>query len=397
MKSFPRFATLATSLVVAATLAACGGADSSYDSSDSASSLAAAPQERSKSLGAGDPAGWDYCTWEGGTCTFSGTRQVRFGTSTASVTKTFTGSVLCSNAAFGDPAYGKSKSCWLPSATTSQKPAATTPVTTTPATTTPATTATSWTNCTWQGGTCTVSGTRQVRYGAGNSWVVKTVTGSIACTDAIWGDPIYGTAKTCQVATTTTTPAVTLPSITVPVVTTPSTTQPVTSAPTYGRTQMFALANPNITVQAGQDINLRVRFYGVRLPEQSKVFTHFYAMNNNNYYVSDLMHHYQWVPTQSWNGYVEYDYPVNVPISTPPGTYRIGSGIHQGVSPYVGRMDTVDCNGLTRLSSNYAASIQTCHVGTVTVLPPTMAASRATDGPMNMFYTVGRSWNPLSL
>jgi serine protease len=54
---------------------------------------------------------WTKCATEGGTCTFSGTRDVRYGTATSYVTKTFTGSVACTNAVFGDPAHGYVKSC----------------------------------------------------------------------------------------------------------------------------------------------------------------------------------------------------------------------------------------------------------------------------------------------
>ncbi|WP_075793735.1 S8 family peptidase [Massilia putida] len=60
---------------------------------------------------------WTTCATEGGTCTFSGTRDVRYGTATSYVTKTFTGSVACTNAVFGDPAYGYVKSCSYSSVT----------------------------------------------------------------------------------------------------------------------------------------------------------------------------------------------------------------------------------------------------------------------------------------
>jgi serine protease len=60
---------------------------------------------------------WTYCAAENGTCSFSGTRDVRYGTATSYVTKTFTGSVKCSNSVFGDPAHGVVKSCGYSSAT----------------------------------------------------------------------------------------------------------------------------------------------------------------------------------------------------------------------------------------------------------------------------------------
>ncbi|MFL6634831.1 MAG: S8 family serine peptidase, partial [Massilia sp.] len=60
---------------------------------------------------------WTTCAAENGTCSFSGTRDVRYGSATSFVTKTFTGSVKCSNAVFGDPAHGVVKSCSYSSVT----------------------------------------------------------------------------------------------------------------------------------------------------------------------------------------------------------------------------------------------------------------------------------------
>jgi hypothetical protein len=55
---------------------------------------------------------WTKCASEGQQCAFTGTRDVRYGTTTSFVTKTFTGGVLCGNSVFGDPAYGYVKACW---------------------------------------------------------------------------------------------------------------------------------------------------------------------------------------------------------------------------------------------------------------------------------------------
>ena len=125
------------------------------------------------------PDTWVNCATEGGTCSFSGTLQIRYGTSTNFVTRTATGSIACSNDVFGDPAPGVVKSC-------SYGGAVTAPV------------APTWTNCASEGGTCTVSGTREVRFGAGTSYVSKVVTGLVQCTNAIFGDPAYGVAKSCS-------------------------------------------------------------------------------------------------------------------------------------------------------------------------------------------------------
>jgi alpha-L-rhamnosidase len=58
------------------------------------------------------PGSWTFCTNEGGgNCTFTGTRQIRYGVNTTYTYGTFTGSVACTNGVFGDPAPGVVKHC----------------------------------------------------------------------------------------------------------------------------------------------------------------------------------------------------------------------------------------------------------------------------------------------
>jgi hypothetical protein len=58
-----------------------------------------------------------------------------------------------------------------------------------------------WTTCAIEGGTCTVSGTRKVRFGANGVFATRTVTGAIACTTAAFGgDPAYRVLKSCAVS-----------------------------------------------------------------------------------------------------------------------------------------------------------------------------------------------------
>ncbi|MFL5812717.1 MAG: hypothetical protein ACJ763_04000 [Bdellovibrionia bacterium] len=120
---------------------------------------------------------WVKCAAENGTCTFNGTYTIRYGTGTSWTTKVATGSIACSNSTFGDPAYGYTKECDIDM---SSAPTNT------------------WTMCATEGGTCSFSGTKTVRYGAGTKWYTKTATGSIACNNATFGDPIVGTAKECD-------------------------------------------------------------------------------------------------------------------------------------------------------------------------------------------------------
>lgn len=60
---------------------------------------------------------------------------------------------------------------------------------------------TTWTTIANEGQSFSVTGTQTVRYGAGLYWLSKPVTGSGTCNAAFFGgDPIYGTAKHCEVA-----------------------------------------------------------------------------------------------------------------------------------------------------------------------------------------------------
>ncbi len=137
---------------------------------------------------------WMLCANEGGTCTFSGTHQVRYGANGTYNYQTATGSISCTNAVFGDPTPGVVKHCDVSSDT----PTATaTPTPTATSTPTPTSTATTWTKCADEGGTCTFSGTHQVRYGANGTYNYQTATNSIGCNNSVFGDPTPGVVKAC--------------------------------------------------------------------------------------------------------------------------------------------------------------------------------------------------------
>jgi hypothetical protein len=98
---------------------------------------------------------------------------------------------------FGDPINGVVKACSIADTTTGT----TTPAPTAPAPApAPAPTTSGWTACATEGGTCSFSGTRQVRFGANGSYYTKTVTGPVACTWQVFGDPINGVVKACSYA-----------------------------------------------------------------------------------------------------------------------------------------------------------------------------------------------------
>jgi hypothetical protein len=67
------------------------------------------------------------------------------------------------------------------------------------ATTTTAPT-TTWTTCGKEGTTCSFTGTRQVRYGANGVYATRALTGPVACTNAVFGDPTPNVAKSCSYA-----------------------------------------------------------------------------------------------------------------------------------------------------------------------------------------------------
>lgn len=140
---------------------------------------------------------WTDCAGEGGTCSFSGTRQVRYGANGSYAYKSATGSIACTNGVFGDPIFGTVKTCQYAAdvATAPVPTPAPTPAPTPTPTPTPPVT---WTGCSAENGTCTFSGTRQVRYGANGTYALRTATGSIACSNAVFGDPVYGVVKTCE-------------------------------------------------------------------------------------------------------------------------------------------------------------------------------------------------------
>ncbi|WP_313029291.1 hypothetical protein [Massilia alkalitolerans] len=134
------------------------------------------------------PSTWTPCASENGTCSFSGTAEVRYGTPTNYVTKTATGSIVCSNAVFGDPAPNVVKSCSVSVATTAPT----------------APTDSGWTSCAGENGTCAFTGTRQVRYGTATQFVTRTLTGSTVCSNAVFGDPAPNVVKSCSYANTAT-------------------------------------------------------------------------------------------------------------------------------------------------------------------------------------------------
>ncbi|MGO4537908.1 fibronectin type III domain-containing protein [Paenibacillus sp. 2TAB19] len=58
-------------------------------------------------------ANWELCAGENNMCSFTGTKEVRYGAGSSFNYGTYTNGVMCSNNTFGDPAPGQYKSCFV--------------------------------------------------------------------------------------------------------------------------------------------------------------------------------------------------------------------------------------------------------------------------------------------
>jgi len=66
--------------------------------------------------------------------------------------------------------------------------------------------ASDWVFCANEGGVCAFDGQKTVRYGANDTWIYRTATGSLHCANGSFvQDPVPGVVKQCFVATPTTT------------------------------------------------------------------------------------------------------------------------------------------------------------------------------------------------
>lgn len=123
---------------------------------------------------------YTYCSAESKNCTFTGKRVVRFGVYGFYSYQLVNDSIACTTAIFGDPIRGTVKTCSNSDEVNSPSIA--------------------YAQCAAENGTCTFSGTRVVRYGGGGQFNYQLATNSIACTNAVFGDPIKGTRKTCAIS-----------------------------------------------------------------------------------------------------------------------------------------------------------------------------------------------------
>jgi hypothetical protein len=121
---------------------------------------------------------WAQCASENGTCSYSGDMTVAYGANGSYKYATLAGGTACSNAVFGDPAVGTVKACYVVGALP---------------------TFTTWSTCSAENGTCSFTGTHEVAYGANGQYFYRSLSGGTACNNTVFGDPAYGTVKSCYV------------------------------------------------------------------------------------------------------------------------------------------------------------------------------------------------------
>jgi Putative Ig domain len=122
---------------------------------------------------------------------------------------------------------------------------------------------TTWAQCATEGGTCSFSGTKQVRYGEpfNNRWTAtRTLTGPVPCTNAYWTDPSPGTGKRCEV----------LDSL---VVTSPTTTTTTTTTATGTATLVWLQPSQNTDGSALVDLAGYIIKYGTDPASLSQTVT----------------------------------------------------------------------------------------------------------------------------
>ncbi|MFD0672790.1 fibronectin type III domain-containing protein [Cohnella sp. GCM10027633] len=78
---------------------------------DAVGNVSAASSALSVTTSSSSAANWVNCAGENNTCTFSGTKEVRYGANGSYAYGTFTNSVYCGNSTFGDPIPGTYKTC----------------------------------------------------------------------------------------------------------------------------------------------------------------------------------------------------------------------------------------------------------------------------------------------
>ncbi|WP_272140116.1 alpha-L-rhamnosidase-related protein [Stigmatella ashevillensis] len=131
---------------------------------------------------AGGPVGFTRCADEKGACSFSGTsRLVAYGNNGAFRFQLASGSIACTNEAFGtDPLPNVAKSCYLASAD-APPPG-------------------NWSRCATENTSCAVPNGQPLAFGANGAFWSTTSSGTTVCNSGSFGvDPLFGAPKACYV------------------------------------------------------------------------------------------------------------------------------------------------------------------------------------------------------
>ena len=131
------------------------------------------------------PSGYLLCAAENGQCNFSGTATVVYGARTSwTVPRSYSTSVACNNANFGDPLPYVVKSCYYRPAVADVPPAG-------------------FALCASEGAQCGFSGSADVVYGARSNWTSpRTFSSPVSCRTSTFGaDPLPYVAKSCYFRT----------------------------------------------------------------------------------------------------------------------------------------------------------------------------------------------------
>jgi hypothetical protein len=121
------------------------------------------------------PEQWQFCADENGSCSFAGTKRVRFGKRGKYLYSIVSAGTACTVASFGgqDPLPNVAKSCQI--------------------------SVELYSDCAGEGALCSFTGMKQVRFGANGQWRTLTASGGTPCTAAAFGDPLPNVAKRCEV------------------------------------------------------------------------------------------------------------------------------------------------------------------------------------------------------
>ena len=125
---------------------------------------------------------WQRCASQDEVCRFRGEALVRYGAQGRYEYRVARNRILCDVKDFGsDPARGVLKQCAY-NYDLSQRDAGR---------------SRGWTQCAREDEYCRVPGSARVRYGVGNRYVYRNVSGGVQCSYRIFGDPAKGEHKTC--------------------------------------------------------------------------------------------------------------------------------------------------------------------------------------------------------